>query len=168
MERDYHRTMARLGVCPRPGAVRLALAALLVACAPLEAGSPSRAAEPPTEALPSEEPPTRLVGQPIVADQSAAQREERAIAILRRSLRRRGLGAEVVAGPMAVVPSRDHPDAELALEGPEAGELAAAWPSGAALVATAGGRWWVWEYGSTAPADELARALASRVGTRGL
>jgi hypothetical protein len=94
--------------------------------------------------------------------------EERLLAILRRNLRRRGLSPELLAGPTAVVPTRDHPDAELAIEGAEATELAASWPQGAALILTGAGRWWVWEYGSTAPADALARQLQAQAGTRGL
>jgi hypothetical protein len=94
--------------------------------------------------------------------------EERLLTILRRNLRRRGLAPELLAGPTAVVPTRDHPDAELAIEGAEATELAASWPQGAALILTSAGRWWVWEYGSTAPADALARQLQAQAGTRGL
>jgi hypothetical protein len=94
--------------------------------------------------------------------------EERLLAILRRNLRRRGVPTELVIGPIAVIPTRDHPDAELAIEGSEAVELAESWPQGAALILTGAGRWWVWDYGSTAPADALARQLQAQVGTRGL
>lgn len=97
-----------------------------------------------------------------------ADREERLLAILRRNLRRRGVPPELLAGPTAIVPTRDHPDAELAIEGAEAADLADSWPQGAALVLTGAGRWWVWEYGSTAPADALARQLQTQAGTRGL
>jgi hypothetical protein len=160
--------VARTALRTRRGAAALCLAALLVACAPGGADPTPRPAEPSFDATLMDEVPSQIASPPIFSDPSPAVREERFIAILRRSLRRRGLGTEIAAGPMAVVPSADHPDAEVAIEGPEAGELAASWPSGAALVATAGGRWWVWDYGSTAPADGLARELAARVGTRGL
>ena len=37
------------------------------------------------------------------------------------------------------------------------------WPAGAWLVTTeTAGRWWVWEYGATAPADEVALRLENR------
>ena len=106
----------------------------------------------------------------LMTDSAAATagREERILAILRRNLRRRGVSPELIAGPTAVVPTRDHPDAEQAIEGAEAAELANSWPQGAALVLTGAGRWWVWEYGSTAPADALARQLQAQAGTRGL
>jgi hypothetical protein len=97
-----------------------------------------------------------------------ASQEEQILAILRRNLRRRGLSAELLAGPTLIVPRRDHPDAEIAIEGAEEAELAGSWPQGAALVLTGAGRWWVWEYGSMAPADALARSLQAQAGTRGL
>jgi hypothetical protein len=97
----------------------------------------------------------------------AASQEEQLLAILRRNLRRRGVPAELLSGPTVVVPRRDHPDAEMAIEGAEEAELARSWPQGAALVLTAAGRWWVWEYGSMAPADALARSLQTQAGARG-
>jgi hypothetical protein len=109
-----------------------------------------------------------VTGAPRGDGAATAPLEDRLLAILRRNLRRRGLAPELVAGPTAVVPTRDHPDAELAIEGAEAVELAASWPQGAALILTGAGRWWVWEYGSTAPADALARQLQAQAGTRGL
>ena len=97
-----------------------------------------------------------------------ANAEEQIRAILRRNLRRRGVSAELLAGPTVVVLRRDHPDAEMAIEGAEAVELASSWPQGAALVLTGAGRWWVWEYGSMAPADALAKSLQAQAGNRGL
>ncbi|TAK22675.1 MAG: hypothetical protein EPO26_10430 [Chloroflexota bacterium] len=103
----------------------------------------------------------------IPTTSSPAWGEDSAIAIVRRSLRRRGFGLDVAGGPMAVVLDRHHPDAAAAIEGGEAIELASAWPSDASIVLTAAGRWWVWEYGAVAPADSQARTLASQAsGTR--
>ena len=154
----------------------LAAGLLLVAC---EAGTPAAQPTPAVWWHSGDPPPavTKPVWQ-VDADtekftvmarpSGGADQEERLLAILRRNLRRRGLAAELLAGPTVVVPGRDHPDAELAIEGTEAAELANSWPQGAALVLTGAGRWWVWEYGSMAPADALARQMQAQAGTRGL
>jgi hypothetical protein len=73
--------------------------------------------------------------------------EETAASALRLLLRGRGLGPDVLAGPVAVEP-------------PGSPELGAPLPGGpqpgALLVQTGAGRWWVWNYGATAPADQRA------------
>jgi hypothetical protein len=129
---------------------------------------PAVAKAPPAAITAPIDEPTDVWSTPRRDVAPGAPIEERLLAILRRNLRRRGLAPELLAGPTAVVPTRDHPDAELAIEGAEATELAASWPQGAALILTGAGRWWVWEYGSTAPADALARQLQAQAGTRGL
>jgi hypothetical protein len=149
---------------------------LLTACegAPTPSAQPTPAVwwhsgdAPPAVAKAPLEDPTGGWSTPRRDVAVEAAIEERLLAILRRNLRRRGLSPELLAGPTAVIPTRDHPDAELAIEGAEATELAASWPQGAGLILTSAGRWWVWEYGSTAPADALARQLQAQAGTRGL
>jgi predicted metal-binding membrane protein len=75
-----------------------------------------------------------------------------AVAALRSSLGGRGATDRLVRGRMEA--SRFDPALEIA-----PGERAKAdltWPAEAWLVTTADGRWWVWEYGATAPADAAA------------
>jgi hypothetical protein len=82
--------------------------------------------------------------------------EEMAAAALRLLLRERGLGADVLGGPMAVVPPGSvgafSPGHDPELDAP----LSVGPHLGAFLVQTGAGRWWVWEYGAVAPADQRA------------
>ncbi len=116
----------------------LALASLLV----LGCGAASRPAAPP---------PAMAYGWSV----------EQVAATLRASLRDQGFDKEAVLGKMAVLPPRNRPDADPLEEPPAVAALA--WPPAAwAVVTDASGVWWVWEYGATAPADELAKRLSAR------
>lgn len=81
--------------------------------------------------------------------------EGAAIAVLRPLLAGRGFDESVARGPMFAIPPGQvsgadfHGDPEM--DAPLAGIAA-----GAYLVWTEAGRWWVWEYGASAPADQRA------------
>ena len=85
---------------------------------------------------------------------------DRVTATLRAALQEQGFECDAVLGPMAALPPRDHPDADPLLEPPAVAALE--WPPAAwAVVTDRGGVWWVWEYGATAPGDDLARRLSA-------
>jgi hypothetical protein len=86
---------------------------------------------------------------------------DRVTATLRAALQQRGFDGDAVLGPMAARPPRDHPEADPLVEPPDVAALE--WPPAAwAVVTGSGGVWWVWEYGATAPGDDLARRLSAR------
>jgi hypothetical protein len=111
----------------------------------------------------SEPPP---VSAPTAAYVTASTRlsEHEVLTRLKTLLARRGLGAAVSQGPMIAAPpgavSPADFDSDSGLESPVGAFQSDAW-----LVWTEAGRWWVWETGATAPADERAaqaQANASR------
>ena len=71
---------------------------------------------------------------------------------MRFLLRRRGFDPAVVAGPMSALPPG------LASPDDVAPDPAGDFQPDAWLVATEAGRFWFWEYGASAPADERAAA----------
>jgi hypothetical protein len=72
---------------------------------------------------------------------------------LRFLLRRRGFSPAVVAGPMAAAPPGEGSPDDFGSDG-----LAGAYQPDAWLVSTEAGRFWFWEYGAAAPADQRAAA----------
>ena len=72
---------------------------------------------------------------------------------LRFLLRRRGFGPAVVAGPMAAIPPGESSPDDFGADG-----IAGQFQPDAWLVATEAGRFWFWEYGAAAPADQRAEA----------
>jgi len=108
---------------------------------------------------------------PAAANPPAAWTGDQAIGRLRVLLAGRGFGADVTAGPMVAYP----PGNAWPLDFTTDGELEAVLSSGlqaeAWLIETNAGRWWLWDYGATAPADrraqaheDVARALARAEG----
>jgi hypothetical protein len=84
------------------------------------------------------------------------------IPTLRRLLAGQGFGADVVDGPMGATPPGQATPLDFAgddaLDLPlDAGIQREAW-----LVQTAAGRWWLWEYGASAPADRRADLAQDR------
>lgn len=87
---------------------------------------------------------------------------EAAAVTLRTALRAQGYSDETADWPLGILPPRESPDADDDLGSGDA-IVDAEWPTGAWLVATRAGRWWVWEGGDVAPADRTARGFAAIV-----
>jgi hypothetical protein len=88
-----------------------------------------------------------------------AWRDADAVAALRAILRRRGYPESIVRGPMAAWSPGGKELAAAGIVGDaELDELLAEpWPAEAWLVCTDVGCWWVWSYGTAAPADRDAQ-----------
>lgn len=80
-----------------------------------------------------------------------------AIGSLRRWLRTcSARAAEVLPFEMKAWPPPEHPDADLSAAEPPALRPGVPWPTGAWLVATPIGRWWVWPDQPPVPLDRAA------------
>jgi hypothetical protein len=89
------------------------------------------------------------------------------VATMRKLLAGRGFGADVTAGPMIALP----PGQATPLDFERDGEIDAMLPSGlqaeAWLIETNAGRWWLWDYGATAPADQRAETYQTHAQRHG-
>ena len=85
------------------------------------------------------------------------------IATMRKLLVGRGFGPDVTAGPMTAL----RPGEATPLDFARDGEIDAMLPAGlqveAWLIETNAGRWWLWDYGATTPADQRAETYQTHV-----
>src|SRR5262245_35935478 len=101
----------------------------------------------------------RPAAPPAVAPAPAAEPSPAgasAIPTLRRLLAGRGFGADVVAGPMLELPPGQATAERFGGDGELDAPLGYGIQAEAWLVETEAGRWWLWETGTAAPADQRA------------
>jgi hypothetical protein len=82
--------------------------------------------------------------------------------VLRRLLAAQGFGADVVDGPMAATPPGQATRLDFAGDATLDLLLDGGMQSEAWLLETEAGRWWLWEYGASAPADRRAELAQDR------
>jgi hypothetical protein len=112
---------------------------------------------PPAAPAPRLPQPAVLAPAPAApSEASAVASELAAIARLRPRLAARGLDRAIVEGPMMAVAPGQADEMTFVVDAEIEALLGAPQPE-AWLVWTTGGRWWLWEYGVAAPADERAR-----------